>query len=222
MSNKLRKLFNKYQTRLGELGGQECSIYRPDYTVVDNSLGSPLNTNKKYKVEIAGPRFAQRSFTNVAYVAIFGNRNLIQAGDVIVPTESGSSTPALTVLNISPIEEAVGFFTERIGKITLNTTDPTKDIYTNIRYQWVSGSGFPGSAFTDQLRASLAVPIQKVVLYSRDNISPENVDYEVQGMYFVETDGSFSPDANETQRRWIIKLVEKVGNLTQLTLEQDH
>ncbi len=220
MSSKLRKIFNKFQTQVGRLGGQKCNIYRPDYSVVDNALGSPLYSGVKIKVEVTRPRYSQFAFTNVAYVAIFGNRNLFTAGDVIVPTEAGSTTPAVTVINISPMEEAVGIFTPRSGRLMLNVgfdsaMDTGTYIYKNVKYQWVSGSGFPGSSFTNNLAGALAIPTQKIVLFTRDNISPQNTSYEVQGVHFIEDDGAYL-------RKWVVKLVEVSGNLTQLTLEQDH
>lgn len=220
MSTRLRKIFNTYQTKLGQLGGQKCDIYRPDYTIVDNALGTAIHTGIKIKAEVTRPRLAQFSFGNVKCVAIFGNRNLFRVGDVIVPTESGSSTPAITVISVSPMEEAIGILSFRVGRIMLNVgTDTDMDtgtfVYKNVRYQWVTDSGFPGSTFSQNLSGALSIPTQKMVFFSRENTSPQNTEYEVQGLHFVEDDGDF-------KRKWVVKLVEVDGNLTQFTLEQDH
>lgn len=220
MSARLRKLFNIYQIKLAQLGGQRCNIYRPDYTVVDNTLGSPIYTGIKIKAEATSQRLVHLNFGNASYAAVFGNRNILRAGDVIVPTESGSTTPALTIINISPMEEILGLFTPRVGRIMLNVgTDVDMDtgtfVYKNVRYQWITDSGFPGSSFTGNLSGALSIPTQKLIFFTRNNTSPQDTQYEVQGLHFIEDDGDY-------RRKWVVKLVEVSGNLTQFTVEQDH
>lgn len=208
----LNKIFLKYEKRIAMLSGQRCNIYRPNYSAIDNALGSPIYSNVKVKMEVTSPRFAMWSFTNNILYTIFCDRKLIQPGDVIVPIE-GHSTPPVTVLNMSPLEECVGFSSAREARISL-TVLTADDIYRHVRFEFVPSTAFPGSGLREAMENQFLVPSKKVVLFSRDNLKSSEVDWEVQGVRFIETDG-------ETETRYIIKLVESIGNLVQLTLSQE-
>jgi hypothetical protein len=207
----LRKVFDKYNKKIAQLAGQNFALKRPDYSVVDNTPATVLSS-VKFKVEVAPPRLSQETFINVSYYTIFGDRKLLRAGDILFPLETTeSTTPPVTVLNFSPIEECMGFRTSRVGKLTY---DIDTNVYTTVYFDWV-GSGYPGSSFQETLSGALAIPTKKAVLFTRTSIKPQSNSNEVQGMRLIETDGT-------TEVRWVVKLVDQIGNLTQLTLEQEH
>lgn len=208
----LRSTFDKYQKKLASISGQTVNILRPNYSTIVNT-NTTVYTSIKLKMEVTTPKLVQGKFTNVEYYAVFGDRNKFQPGDIIVPTESTSSTPPVTVLHYSPLEEAIGFRTSRIGKITQSYVSPYDPVYENVYFDWV-GTGYPGSIFGQELAGALGTPTKKIVLYTRTNIKPQSNTDEVQGMRFVESDGT-------TEIRWVIKLVDQIGNITQLTLEPD-
>lgn len=208
----LKRYFLRQQQKIAELAGQTCEIYRPSYSTVANT--ETLVASTKIKVEVSQARLSQSPYTSVTYYTIFGNRSLFQAGDIIVPTESGSTTPPVTVVSYSPIEECMGVAMSRVGKIAYTSGSiSSSNMYTNVRFDWV-GPGFPLSPGLDYLNDILTVPSKKAVLYTRTNLQAQNNTAEMSGLRLIESDG-----INEI--RWIIRVVDVVNNLTILTLSQE-
>lgn len=208
MSN-LYNLFHKYNKTIARIAGQPVTVKRPNYSVVNNTPATitsiKLKVEKATAVGLAMPRF-----TNAEYYAIFGDRTKFLPGDIIFPTDPNSSTPPVTVIHYSPLEECIGVRTSRIGKIT-EAIDDT--VYENVYFDWI-GVGYPGSSYGEQLAGSLGIPTKKALLYTRTNIQPHSNPDEIQGMRLIETDGT-------VEVRWRVKLVDQIGPLTQFTVEPD-
>lgn len=210
----LKKFFLKQQQKIAYLVGQNCSIVRPNYGSTANTESTVIS-NVKIKLEVAQAKLSQAPYTSVSYYTVFGKRSLFQAGDVIIPNEPGSTTPPVTIISYSPVEECIGVATSRVGKICYTSGNySSEDIYTNVRFDWV-GSGFPMAPGLDYIKDLLAVPSKKVVLYTRQNIKAQNLAADIAGLRFVETDGT-------QEVRWIIKVADVINNITILTLSQEY
>lgn len=204
------KRFLRSQIELAKRYGQRFGLYRPNYSAVDNSL--VFVQNIKLKAEKTGPRLTQGEVARAEYYAVFGNYLKLQKGDVLVPIESHTTTPKLTIISYSRFEETVAVRLNRTGAIYRDLQDPP--VYTNVLFDWIADSGFPGSTLAENIAGSLAIPTRKMITYTRDNIRPEMyLNGEVQGMYFVETDGNGTVT-------WDIKLVENIGNTTQFIVQR--
>lgn len=206
----LNDSFLFYETVIAKIAGQSCNILRPNYAVEDNLPVSHLS-NTKIKMEpVAGAKLAHATFPNVALYTIFGDRSKFQTGDIIQPNGSGSTTPPVTVLSYSPLEECIGFSTSRLGRLC---SDLNTDLFLNVYFDWVS-AGFPASTLPENLAGALGIPSKKAVLFSRPGFLPQNLQ-DSHGYRLVEVDGT-------REVRWVIKLIDVIGSLTQLTLEEDH
>lgn len=205
----LFNLFEDGHKKIAKIAGQQVYILRPNYTIQDNTPvflnNIKLKAEKATAVSLVMPRF-----TNGEYFALFGDRSKFQPGDLIFPQDGTSSTPKMTVIQYSPLEEAIAIRTSRICKLTRAIDDP---IYENVYFDWI-GQGYPGSSYGEQLAGALGIPTKKAILYTREGIQPQNNTYDIQGIRLIETDG-------DVQIRWKVKLVDQIGNLTQLTVEPD-
>lgn len=202
--NKLNSVYLKYQQKAGELGGQLVSIKRPDYTATDQTPVLRFNS-KRMKVERSGPRFAQPGYADVEYYCIFGDRNTFRSGDMLFP-KAGSSTPPVTILNFSPIEECVGFRTGRICKIVNGLNE---DVFTNVYFDFI-GESFPGAELDREVRSSLKIPSTRAVLWKRDF---QTTTRNAEGLMLIEIDGL-------TETRWLIQQTDATGNMVVLFLKR--
>lgn len=202
--------FQHFHAVIGKIAGQACNILRPNYSSSDNLPVSHLS-NTKIKMEPGNrARLAHFSFPNVLLYTVFGDRSHFRPGDIIQPTGSDSTTPLVTILSYSPLEECIGFSTSRLGRIC---SDLGHDLFVNVRFEWVS-SGFPASTMPENLAGALSIPIKKAVFFTRPGFTPQTLE-DSHGYRLVEVDGT-------REVRWVIKLIDVIGNLTQITLEEDH
>lgn len=205
----LYSLFANAHKKIALLAGQDITVSRPNYNIVDNVpttiTSIKLKAEKATALGLAMPRF-----THAEYYALFGDRGKFQPGDLLIPTNSQSSTPIMTVVNYSPMEEAIAVMTSRICKLTKSIDDI---VYDNVYFDWI-GTGYPGSSYGEQLAGALGIPTKKALLFTRQGIQPQMNEYEIQGMRLIESDG-------DVDIRWKVKLVDQIGNLTQLTVEPD-
>lgn len=192
-------LFNDLQIQLGETFGQAFNIVRPNYGQVDNTPALIGTINAK--VEKTTIKLAQPATANMDGYAVFGNRALFVPGDILIPTQANSSTPAVTILSYSDGEECVSVRTSRVGKISTDVTNASKDIYTNVYYDWV-GQGFTFPPNYESLEGALNRTTKRVMLWTRTNIQQQNSVRDVQGLHFVETDGT-------EPVYWTVKLVDQ-------------
>lgn len=205
--SKSNKLFLKYLKKVAKESGQLYNILRPNYGQVDNSPAT-VYTNKMYRVEPSQDRFGEPKFKNVDFYSIFGDRALIQPGDILQQVDEDGTARYVTVLHFGTLQEAIGIRTGSIAKIT---EDTGTDVYTSVYYDSI-GVSFPGSALEEAMAGSLKIPNKRFCLFKRDNIST-NKSHPV-GMRLIETDGT-------VERRWTIQQTDGAGNLIVLTVEED-
>lgn len=193
-------IFNKYVPFVGLWGGETFSIYRPDYTVVDNDPG-PILYTRKIRVDPTTNKFAEPPFTNVSYYDIFVKKSLLQPGDIIKKSVSDGMAPAVTVSHFFDTKAITGFRTSRIGKIV--NADDGEIVYDNVYFDFL-GASYPGSSINSKLEESLRIPSVKVVMFNRPNVDKLT-------MKLVEKDSTFA-------RMWVIEAIDYSGNTMVLTL----
>lgn len=202
----LESKFNKAMQKAGQRMGKKApfNIYRPDYTVSDQA--GPLIGTRKYRAATQALRFLEPAFPGVTGFELFGDRQFVRSGDVLVPV----SGPTITVLHgeseVGTLDPLMGLMTDRVCSIT---EDRDTVLYTNVRYQWV-GPSFPGSGLNEALEDSLKLAKRKVAMYVREgNSAPIRV-----GMRLLETD-------NDGPIYWYIADVLSVNKLTILAVRED-
>ena len=211
MPGDLQGIFLRYQPLIGNLAGDVYNIYRPNYSIVDNtpqliyeSIPIFCDPNER--------KFAEPRLSGVSYYNCFLERSLIQSGDVIQQTTSDGVTPKLTIAHLMPMKAAQAFRTNRIGEFR-DTEDHV--VYSNVCFEYL-GSGFPGSSMNSALEDSLRIPRQQIVIYSRTNLITLR-------MLLIETDGlaTITDSYGNTikyQKRWKIEQIDNLFPITVLTV----
>lgn len=207
----IRDYFQKYVQYFGEYCGDTFDILRPDYTQVDNT---PVTVASMitYRMDPNSPNFSEPKLRDLDWYELFGDRTIIQPGDIFRKTVDDGMTPIVTLAHWMPIKAAVGYRTTRLCNITNQIDDP---IYTNVYFDFV-GISFPGSSVNKKLEDSLRIPSTRVVLHKRDNI------FRLRN-YLIETDSNaqISIDGaapTQYQRKWKIEEIDYTGSLMVLTL----
>jgi hypothetical protein len=201
----LNSVFLKYNKLLGELGGDTWNIYRPNYSAVDNAPVL-IHSNKKFRADPVGYRFSEPVFNGVENYDVFGDRSLVQTGDLLIKPVSDNMTPPLTILHYMPIKAMIGFRSSKKGMITESRGDDgSYDIVYNNIYFDLLGKGYPSGRIS-QAPDSEAQPTQHAVMYKRDNIDKlymQLIEFDSSGLEF---------------RKWLIEEIDFSGNLMVLTL----
>lgn len=211
----LSGLYEKYAPLVGALAGDSFNIMRPNYNQVDNTPVL-VQAGVRFRCDTVTGRFAEPRFEGVGYYDLFGPRNLIQTGDILMRSTPDGMTPPVTVATFMPIKTTTGFRTSRICSIVDSAAEePASVIYSNVYFDWL-GQGFPGTTLNRGLLDSLPVPSQRVVIYARPNITRLR-------SHLVETDLNIQvpqPDGSTRpfQRTWIIDEVDYSAPLLVLTL----
>lgn len=216
MDKFIRKAYEDYNKEIGKFFGQSVNVYRPPLGTTVNQSPTLVASNVSYKVEKTGPILSQPGLYNIEFYAIFGDFSAIQKGDILVPTDSTSDTPAVTVINKSPGEGTRGIRTNRTCRL-IRRRDPdsgTEDvIYSNVRFDFLPTS-YQRTQFDELAVSAGASPSISVILYSLPNMQLNRVLYDIEGVRLIESDGT-------TDVRWVVKLIEEIGNIMHLTLTQD-
>lgn len=196
------------QELAAELGGQIFAIGRPDYTQVDNT---PVIIVPRIRIKAEKTRgvLAQPEYKGIEHYAVFGLRAAWQAGDLLIPQDSGSDTPTMTIMSESPIEECVAFRSDSTASII---NGDIGNVFTNVPYANL-GQGYPGAEFNREVEASLQIPSKKFVLFARDLASSDPAGLrDVEGLIFEEN--------NAEMKRWEISQAEATGHIMVLTCKQ--
>jgi hypothetical protein len=197
----LEGVFNRYQSKLGKAGGEQVDVYRPDYASEDQS-GDGLIFGRKLRLQAQANKLSEPAVSGALQYNCYGQRDGIEAGDILVPITSGTGTPVITVASKAPQKAMIGFMTDRVGKIT---EDLSTDVYTNIRFAWLPIT-FPGSSLTEEMAGSMAISTRKAVLYKREGIK--------RGMRLID-------ETDEDDQRWEIKDFIVLNNMMVLNLNLD-
>lgn len=212
----LESLYLEYNKEIGRLFGQEVNIYRPPGgSTVDQS--PTLVTSGSFKIEKSGPILAQPGLYNIEYYSIFGDFTLLNPGDVLIPTDSDSSTPVTTFLSKSPGEEAKSFRTNRLCKLITNYSPESgaeQVVYSNVRFEFLP-TGFPSNQFADLVLGRGVTPTMSVIMYKLPNMQQINViTHDILGMRLIHTGGV-------QEVVYTIKLVEEIEPMIHLVLQQE-
>lgn len=197
----MRRIFEKYQTKLGKVGGEKFDAFRPDYTAVDND-GDSIVLGRKMRAAGQANKFASSPVSGLNHFNCFGSRTGLAEGDYITPTESGSGTPTITIATISPLQAVSGFMTDQIGKIT---EDVGTDVFTNVRFAWLP-IVFPGSDLTENMAGTMSVSVRKFACFKREGIR--------RGMRLID-------QGDYDNQRWLIKDFITINNIMIINVTQD-
>lgn len=183
--------FAKAEADFGKRFGQVCTIGRvgtnnpaldPDYSVFDQD---PYGIGcGKYYIETTSNRFAQTKASNVEWYAIKGNRNPLKVGDILQPDRTGcmlSTTPDVTFVYTFPQGSCFGFKSTRVGAIYNGSTA----LFTNIRFEYLPTSSFPGAPLNRELEASLGVPSIQAVTFNKPLWTSTR---DAEGLLLYQTD----------------------------------
>lgn len=208
----LNKLFKIYNKAVGGLSGERYDIYRPNYTALDQQ-GTLIATGRFCRLDTRALTWAEPSLAQGMYFDIFVDRDIVQIGDVLLPTGlSPTATgmanfPVVTIGSISAIKPCVGLLTDVRGSIA----NGAEVIYSNVRWQWAA-AGTPKAGINSPLEDSMPFDRRKVLLYKRQGV----------GMPVPLTTGMQLIDDTDGQGRlWNILDILTVGNYTQLQVEED-
>ena len=198
------QMLNQLKSQLaGQFMGILCKVGRPNYSQID---GTPIvvSPNIRFRIERSRPDKAQAEFRGLEYYAIFGPTYLLQQGDILTPTQAGTTTPPVTLFSYGPNIQFTAFRSARTGKITDGALG---DIYTSVLFDQVQ-QGYPGASLESEIKSSLEIPTKTFVIYNRI-LASNNVGtdmHDAEGLLFIETDTA-------EQNKWIIKEVNRIGTL---------
>lgn len=197
MSNPYTNLINFYKGVIGNIAGGNLtwSIYRPDYTAVDQT-GVLIHSGVKLFVEPTTLNASNDRLRDVEFYTIGGNPTLFRSGDILIPSSSDFSV--VTVSQVPDSQEFLAFQSSRLGAIT----DAQKSVVTSLRYDMAVAYNV-GKDSHPEVEVSLTEAPRMAVIYSRSGI------YE--GMVFTD---------NDTGTFWEIVLVESFQKVTFVHLKK--
>jgi hypothetical protein len=213
----LNNIFNKYNPLIGTYAGDLFNLCRPDYSSSDN-IPVLIQSNVKYRCDTTSSKFAEPDFSDIPYYDIFGNRQIVQSGDILIRVNSTNVTPAITIASIYPQESMVGFRSSKLCRIYnyYNQDDETDGlVYDNVYFDYLDSS-YPGASLNRELANSLKIASTKAVIFPRDNVDKAQ-------MHLVEVDDNRTvtlPNGETIpfRRRWIIENYTTSGPYTVLDL----
>lgn len=201
-----RGLFNKYQRMVGQKGGEAFNILRPNYAAQDQT-GTLVLSNVMFRAAPQANKVQEPTMSGATKYNVFGDRGNIQTGDILVPQESGSGTPILTIDTKAEMKALTAFMTEQLGQIT---KDISTVVYDNIQFSFLPIT-FPGSSLEENFAGSLKISTRKAILYNRTGIA--------RGMRLIEKNDS--QPSNSQPYSWVIQDLITLHNLTVLNLTLD-
>jgi len=212
-SNSLNNLFNYRYKTIGDISGELFDIYRPNYATIDN-LPTLRTKGAKFRMGIVrATSFAEPKVFGASFYDIFGNRALVQSGDIIVRGTLDNPNigyPAVTVAHMHDQRALEGFRTSRRCHIvkSYNAEDQTYDYVCQNVYFDMMGSDKPhGDLTTNYEKSGQPIPAQRAIIYNRSSVNQE-------GMQLIETDYAGVPNGN----LWYIDQITPLGPMMELIL----
>ena len=207
--SKFGRVFNYAMKRVGlDLSGLTFNVYRPNYAAYDQFGASVVDNPRTYRVDTQAGKFQEPPISGCEVFEVFGDRKIVQIGDVLVCTLGSTVGPTITITQLQPIKAMVGLMTDRLGQIC-DSLDNV--IYTNVRFQF-AGNSYAGAGPNEVIEESLKIPRRKIVMYRREGIGlPTPL---IPGMRVVEID-------NDRNNVWYIRDILSQFNYTILTVTQD-
>ena len=202
MSNIYENVFNYNKKRFGELFGQPFSVKTVDYSASNQTLNNKF-PQKMYKVEVGSRNLVQSPLPNGCYYCVHGDYKAINPGDVLIPLRTDTSTPTVTIISKSPMEEITAIRTSRI----CNIRNGQEVLYSNCLFDFTQGSNFPEDPL-HRVLSSPKVPENQVILYKREL---RGVDFDTEGLILEDI-------TDEVPTYWNINQDNTLGNQMLLTL----
>lgn len=213
----IRKIFNQYNKIVGQIASDvRFDIYRPDYTA-SNQTGTLIASNKSIRFDTRAAQWSEPALSEGMYYDLFLPRELVQPGDILVPTgisptaSSVGIQPIITVESLTALKPCVGLLTDHLGQITEGIGTVR---YNNVRWQWGS-KGQPRSVKSGATKVVddlLPYDKRQLIMYRRQGTGQS---YPILiGMRIVEhLDGR--------THAWRILDVYSTGNFTTMQVEID-
>ncbi len=169
---------NKY---FGQKYGQRCSISTINYSA--SSQTPVVRDYSKYYLETVTDQYSNTAMADAEFFRVDGNKTKIAPGDLLHCTrETGySNIPDVTILSFNRLGACMAIKTTRVGAI-YNGFDP---IYTDIRFDYLPRSSFPGQPLNREIATSLGIPTVQAVMFNRDLWTPIR---DAEGLYLYQTD----------------------------------
>lgn len=208
------ELYESSMQYFGELMGDTFDVLRPDYTTTDNTPVL-VHSGVKFRCDPATPQYAEPKLREIDWYSVFGDRDIVQPGDILRKTEDDGMTPVITIAHHMPIKEMVGFRSTRLGTLLSQEED---ELYTNVRFDFL-GLGFPGSSINRKLEDSLRIPSTRIIIYKRLNL----IRLRTQLIEKDQTVTITRPDGTTAtfERAWLIEEIDYTGNCMVLTVSNN-
>lgn len=213
--NSLNNMFNQYYKTVGELSGELFDIYRPDYITQDNT---PIlrYSGLRYKMGVSKAKPSAKPLVLDANLYdIFGDRSLLQSGDMIVKGSLSNPElvyPAVTISHIYAMEHIEGFRSGNLCHI-VNTQDEDNStfdyVYQNVYYDVLGAKYASGELTANYAKNGQLIPEIRAMIYTRTGLN--------EGQQLIETDASGTPTGN----KWYIVQITPFGPYTILQLKAD-
>ncbi len=171
------------------------------YNVTYDATGSRelVAKNIQMRIDPAGARTqALPAFPGVNYFVVFGPKNLLKAGHLLIPSKSDGFTPAVTIIQNVPTSDVTAIRTGQVGQIT----DGTDLLYDNVYYDFYTFQG-PEGMVEPEFIGSTRMETNKAIIFYRPEIL---IDHQ-----FILSSG----------KRFQIVTNNTIGNQTSLMLRRE-
>ena len=166
MANRHERSFNFQKKRFGQIFGQPFEVLCVDYADLDQTPNTKYD-QRMYKAEVViGKKYIQTPLPDGSYYCLHGAYDSIVTGEILKPLRSDTTTPILTVLDKSPMEEMCGIRTNRLCDI-YNGEDP---IFQGCYFEYGINVNSPMESFhkfLNKLSPSQKVPDCQILMYHR-------------------------------------------------------
>lgn len=199
-------LMNQARVEIACLLGEAFRVYRPDFTVVDQTPAFLFQRN--FNLSVGGAKFTITRFPGIDFYMATGDRTGLRFGDILIPVDPNSQWPITTILNFSPTNPMVVFRTSRLCSIKTNLNT---SLYTNTYFDFMYPNYFE-SGMLKQLSTMTGTTTKRIVIWSRKNIQDQNaVDaggnpLSMEGLILEAEDG-LNPV------RLLLRNTQTIGNL---------
>lgn len=216
-NQQINAIFNKY---LGEVypslmgEANAYSIYRPDYSVVDNDP-TLIYSNVNVRLDMGAAKYAEPLFSNTSYFSIFTSRTL-ESGDLIVFGTYNTvrlDRPYVTFVHTGPEKETVGIRTSfkcHIANGKDQDTGAYNYVYQNVWYDTAQREN-PAGRISPGSDLGSKVPQQELSLYTRANLKDTRLTV-------IDIDPS---TGLETGIYYVVKQANTSGPVTTLIVDQN-
>ena len=212
----IERIFERYNNLVGVLGGDLFDVWRPDYSQVDNTPRL-VAQDVKYRCDPATLKLVEPRLLGVLSYDVFGPRDIIQSGDILMRSTPDHMTPPITIATYFPVKSMIGFRSSLTCDIeyAIDTEDKTSLLYSNVYFEFL-GESYPGLGVNKILLDSLKMPEIKAVMFDRPNIKlfRTHLVQKFPGFTYTNPEGKVVPYT----RRYSVETIDATGPYMVLTL----